>query len=76
MLVCLLRGVQEIANSYVDQQQSPKERRDVIARDERRLSIKMYLPVLLSKFRTYIFVKKIHQSWSALASLAGQFCLV
>jgi len=30
-------GVQEIANSYVDQQQESKERRDAIAREERRL---------------------------------------
>jgi hypothetical protein len=37
MFVCLLQGVQEIANSYVDQQQILKERRDVIAREERRL---------------------------------------
>jgi hypothetical protein len=29
--------VQEIANSYEDQQQELKERRDVIAREERRL---------------------------------------
>ena len=35
--VCLLQGVQEIANSYVDQQQEFKERRDVIAREKRRL---------------------------------------
>jgi len=33
----LLQGVQEIANSYVDQQQELKERRDVIEREERRL---------------------------------------
>jgi hypothetical protein len=33
----LLQGVQEIANFYVDQQQELKERRDVIAREERRL---------------------------------------
>jgi len=33
----LLQGAQEIANSYEDQQQEPKERRDVIAREEGRL---------------------------------------
>jgi len=33
----LLQRVQEIANSYVDQQQELKERRDVIDREERRL---------------------------------------
>jgi len=33
----LLQGVQEIANSYVDQQPESKERRDVIAKEERRL---------------------------------------
>ena len=32
-----IRWVQEIANSYVDQQQSSKERRDVIEREERGL---------------------------------------
>ena len=32
-----MRWVQEIANSYVDQQQQSKERREVIARGERRL---------------------------------------
>ena len=37
LFVCLLRGVQEIANSYVDQQQQSKKRRDVIAREGRRL---------------------------------------
>jgi len=37
LFVCLLQGVQEIANSYVDQQQRSKERRDVIDREERRL---------------------------------------
>ena len=36
-LLLLLQGVQEIANSYVDQQQESKERRDVIVREERRL---------------------------------------
>ena len=35
--VCLLQGVQEIANSYVDQQQETKGRGDEIARGERRL---------------------------------------
>jgi len=33
----LLQGVQEIAISYVDQQQELEERRDVIAREEGRL---------------------------------------
>jgi len=33
----LLQGVQEIANSYVDQQQYSKERRDVLEREERGL---------------------------------------
>jgi len=33
----LLQGVQKIANSYVDQQQKSKERRDVMDREERRL---------------------------------------
>jgi len=33
----LLHGVQEIANSYVDQQQESKERGDEKAREERRL---------------------------------------
>jgi len=33
----LLQGVEEIANSYMDQQQESKERRDVIAREKRRL---------------------------------------
>jgi hypothetical protein len=33
----LLQGGQEIANSYVDQQQETKERDDEIAREERRL---------------------------------------
>jgi len=32
-----LNCVQEIANSYVDKRQEPKERRDVIAREKRRL---------------------------------------
>ena len=36
MFVCLLQGVQEIANSYVHQQQEAKERRDVIAKEEIR----------------------------------------
>ena len=30
----LLQGVQEIVNSYMDQQQELEERRDVIAREE------------------------------------------
>ena len=33
----MLQGVQEIAKSYVDQQQESKERRDVIGREEKRL---------------------------------------
>jgi hypothetical protein len=37
MFVILLRGVQEKANSYVDQQQKSKEKRCLKARDERRL---------------------------------------
>ena len=37
LFICLLQGVQEIANSYVDQQQVSKERRNVIEREERGL---------------------------------------
>ena len=37
VFVCLLQGVQEIANSYVDQQQEKKGRGDEKAREERRL---------------------------------------
>jgi len=33
----LLQKVQKVTNSYVDQQQESKERRVVIAREERRL---------------------------------------
>jgi len=37
LFVCLVQGSQEIANPYVDQQQDRKERRDLIAREGRRL---------------------------------------
>ena len=33
----MLQGVQEVANSYVDQQQGTRERGDVIEREERGL---------------------------------------
>jgi len=37
LLEIVIRWVQQIANSYVDRRQESKERRDVIAMDERRL---------------------------------------
>ena len=48
----MLQGVQEIANSYVDQQQELKERRDVIAWEERRLE-----KCKAEKARIYVRVK-------------------
>jgi hypothetical protein len=37
LIVDMLQGVQEIANSYVNQQQETKERGDEKAREEKRL---------------------------------------